>query len=78
MNTISAVVEADASGNLYLPLPKAWSGRSVRVKAELEPFKTADGSTKLDANHHLKGFGCLHGKIELSPDFDEPLEDFKE
>jgi hypothetical protein len=26
----------------------------------------------------LKGFGCLRGKISLSPDFDEPLEDFKD
>jgi hypothetical protein len=23
-------------------------------------------------------FGCLAGKIQLAPDFDEPLADFKE
>jgi hypothetical protein len=27
---------------------------------------------------NLKGFGCLRGKISLSPDFDEPLDDFKD
>jgi len=25
-----------------------------------------------------KGFGCLKGKIRMTPDFDAPLEDFKE
>ena len=25
-----------------------------------------------------KGFGCLKGKISSGPDFDEPLEDFRE
>ena len=24
------------------------------------------------------GFGCMKGKIWMSPDFDEPLEDFKD
>jgi hypothetical protein len=24
------------------------------------------------------GFGCLKGKIEMTDDFDEPLEEFKE
>jgi hypothetical protein len=26
----------------------------------------------------LKGFGCLSGRISMAPDFDEPLEDFKD
>jgi uncharacterized protein DUF2281 len=29
-------------------------------------------------DERLKGFGCLRGKISLSPDFDAPLEDFRE
>ena len=25
-----------------------------------------------------RGFGCIKGMFKMSPDFDEPLEDFKE
>ena len=31
-----------------------------------------------NGNHIRPRFGCLAGKIHLAPDFDEPLEDFKE
>ena len=33
---------------------------------------------KADGNLPESGFGCMKGKIWMSPDFDEPLEDFKE
>ncbi len=41
---------------------------------------TADGTLQLSlpVADSLKGFGCLKGKIWMSPDFDEPLEDFQE
>lgn len=31
-----------------------------------------------DPEKYKRGFGCLKGMIVMSPDFDEPLEDFKE
>ncbi len=76
MNLITAVIEPDADGTLHLPLPEAWRSQSIRVKAELEPVGNAPESG--DSAQSLKGFGCLRGRISLSPDFDEPLEDFRE
>lgn len=73
MSTISAILISAPDGTLHLPLPAAWHGQRIRVKAELEPVPKADGEEAC-----LKGFGCLKGKIHMSPDFDEPLEDFKD
>lgn len=78
MNLISTVIEPDADGTLHLPLPKAWQHQSIRVRAELEPVGAAAERGKAGSPENLKGFGCLRGKISLSADFDEPLEDFKD
>ena len=74
MNLITTIIEPDADGTLHLPLPKAWQHQAIRVRAELEPV----GDVTAGSVGELKGFGCLRGKISLSPDFDEPLEDFKD
>jgi hypothetical protein len=76
MNLITAIIEPDADGTLHLPLPEAWRSQSIRVKAELEPVGKASESG--DSTQSLKGFGSLRGRILMSPDFDEPLEDFRE
>jgi Protein of unknown function (DUF2281) len=76
MSTITAILEADADGTLHLPLPAEWRKLSIRVKAELEPVDSAAQSSP--GEESLKGFGCLRGKIRMAPDFDEPLEDFKD
>jgi hypothetical protein len=78
MNLITTVIEPDADGTLHLPLPKAWQHQSIRVRAELEPVGLATECGRVGSLENLKGFGCLRGKISLSPDFDEPLEDFKD
>jgi hypothetical protein len=75
MSTITAIFEPSADGTLHLPVPAAWRSLPIRVKAELEPVNQA---TKAKPNAALKGFGCLRGKITMAPDFDEPLEDFKD
>jgi hypothetical protein len=41
----------------------------VKVNATLEAAEPAKARPR---------FGCLAGKIALAPDFDAPLEDFKE
>ena len=79
MNLITTVIEPDADGTLHLPLPMAWRHQSIRVRAELEPVGVAAPKHGIGgAVENLKGFGCLRGKISLSPDFDEPLVDFKD
>ncbi len=78
MNLINSVIEPDADGTLHLPLPKAWQHQSIRVRAELEPVGVALDRGMAGSVENLKGFGCLRGKISVSPDFDEPLEDFKD
>ncbi len=75
MSTITAIFEPDSDGTLHLPLPAAWRNLPIRVKAELEPA-TEELPTPQPGS--LKGFGCLSGKISMSADFDEPLDDFKE
>ncbi len=78
MSTITAILEPDADGTLHLPLPTAWRMLPIRVKAELEPVAPSPSTPGLNGESHLKGFGCLRGKISMGPDFDEPLEDFKD
>jgi len=75
---LTAIIEPDADGTLHLPLPSAWRHQAIRVKAELEPVGTAPENSVAGKSVELRGFGCLHGKIQMAPDFDEPLEDFKE
>lgn len=77
MSTISAILTPASDGTLHLPLPMAWRHQPIRVKAELEPVATAPSAT-ISGTSDLKGFGCLKGKIWIAPDFNEPLEDFKE
>ncbi len=78
MNTICAIIEPHEDGTLHLPLPEAWRHRAIRVKAELEPVEATTNQTGLEQANPLKGFGSLRGKLTISPDFDEPLEDFKD
>jgi hypothetical protein len=76
MSTINVILAPSADGTLHLPVPAEWRDRAIKVKAEMEPV--AESSPKLPASESLKGFGCLKGKIWMAPDFDDPLEDFKD
>ena len=78
MNLITTVIKPDADGTLHLPLPMAWRHQPIRVKAELEPVGVGSEPVTTGSEGKLKGYGCLRGKISMSPDFDEPLEDFKD
>ncbi len=69
MSTINAILEPDADGSLHLPLPPELRNAPVKVVATLEAVPHPSARAK---------FGCLAGKITMSPDFDEPLEDFKD
>ena len=75
MSTINAVLQPDPDGTLHLPLPPELRHGPLQVTATVEPARFAVPPSEPD---RLKGFGCLRGKISLSPDFDAPLEDFQE
>jgi hypothetical protein len=62
---------------------------SIKIKVPIEGAtpqtsegmgqKTSNwGGMGTDFTDVKPGFGCLKGKIHLAPDWDEPLEDFKE
>jgi hypothetical protein len=76
MTMIRTTLAPAADGTLHLPVPEAWRHLSIRVKAELEPVPADDPAPP--ANSHLRGFGCLAGQISMTPDFDAPLDDFKD
>jgi hypothetical protein len=75
MSTIIAILEADADGTLHLPLPAELRHGKIKVEAKLE---AAVQSPTGEESGSLKGFGCLRGKIRMAPDFDEPLDEFKD
>jgi hypothetical protein len=74
MSTIHATLQPDPDGTLHLPLPPELRQGPVHVTAVIESAL----AMPLQADDRLKGFGCLRGKILMSPDFDEPLADFRE
>jgi hypothetical protein len=73
MSTIKATLEASPDGTLHLPLPPELRRGKLNVTAIVESAEAAPSHPA-----GLKGFGCLKGKIWIAPDFDEPLEDFRE
>ena len=76
MSTITAILEPDFDGTLHLPLPAELRQGKVRVVATLEPAPTEVESTNEEKRTVPKA-GTLTG-FWMAPDFDEPLEDFKE
>jgi hypothetical protein len=76
MSTITVTLAPDSDGTLHLPVPAEWRHQMIKVKAEMEPAGVPGAPSAAMAE--LKGFGSLRGKIAMSADFDEPLEDFKE
>ena len=80
MSTINAILEPDADGTLHLPLPPELRHVKIEVTATLKPANGVASSLPRDAQGatELKGFGCLRGRIQMAPDFNEPLEDFKD
>ncbi|HZL37735.1 MAG TPA: DUF2281 domain-containing protein [Tepidisphaeraceae bacterium] len=78
MNTITATLEADADGTLHLPLPPELRHRKLKVSATVEAVESEANEDAANSQPYVKGFGCLKGKIRMMPDFDEPLEDFRE
>ena len=71
MSTITAILAPDADGALHLPLPEELRHRKIRITATMEP--AAEGSPRAKA-------GVWSGRpgFWMAPDFDAPLDDFRE
>ena len=76
MSTITAILEADADGTLHLPLPSFLQTGKVKITAMLEPAPNEAPSVQENVRMVPKP-GSMIG-FWMSPDFDEPLEDFAE
>lgn len=72
MSTITAILEPDVYGTLHLdlPLPPSMGRGKFKVVAEVERMEQEPALQAPKAGS-LKGF-------VMAPDFDEPLEDFRE
>lgn len=77
METSNAILEPNPDGTLHLPLPEGMKRGKVEVSATLKPVP-AHSSTK--GKRAKAGLWKSMGLEDfwMSPDFDEPLEDFKE
>lgn len=75
MSTITAILEPNADGTLHLPLPPRLRGGKVKVVASLEAVD-AEGAKSARAKAGL--WKNLPGPFWMAPDFDAPLEDFKD
>ncbi len=71
-STIKITLEPNPDGTLHLPLPPELRGGMVKVDAKLESVnsETSRATPGLWKN--------MPERFWMSPDFDEPLEDFKE
>jgi len=76
MSTITAILEPQGDGTLHVPLPEELRHAKVKLVATLVALPATEAADESAVSY--KGFGALKGKISLSPDFDEPLEDFQE
>jgi len=66
---------------INLPIPAEYIGEEIEIL--VFPVNGMDNSSKIaggvdTSNRIVPVFGCLEGQIQMSDDFDEPLEDFKE
>ena len=75
MSTIKATLQPHPDGTLHLPLPPDLRHGTLRITATVEPVERGAAAP---ADERLRGFGCLKGKLRLSPGFDDPLDDFKD
>lgn len=74
MSTITLILEPSPDGSLHLPLPEELRGGRVKIVATMT---AADEASNVEPQVP-KGFGGLKGKIWMTSDFDEPLDDFRE
>jgi prevent-host-death family protein len=65
---------AEAKAHLSELVEAATKGEVVVIARRNVPLVTLQ---PVQARRNKPGFGLLRGKIDLAPDFDAPLEDFR-
>jgi hypothetical protein len=76
MSTITAILDPQPDGTLHVPVPQELRHGKVKVVATLAAVP--DMAAADESAARLRGFGALKGQISIAPEFDEPLDDFKE
>ena len=71
MSTITAILEPDADGTLHLPLPEELRHGKIQVTATVQRADEAAPRARAGVWIGRQGFW-------MAPDFDAPLEDFRE
>ncbi len=66
----------EAAGNLSVLMQKAIAGEEVTITDENRVVKLVP--LHLPVGKRKRQIGLAKGRIEMAPDFDEPLEEFKE
>jgi hypothetical protein len=71
MSTLTAILEPQPDGTLHLPIPNELRDGKVKVVATFERAECSKPKSSRKA-------GSMKGTVWMAPDFDAPLEDFKE
>ena len=71
MSTITTILEANADGTLHLPLPEELRHGKIRITATMQPAAEGPPRAKAGLWSGRQGFW-------MAPDFDEPLDEFRE
>ncbi|MEI6233735.1 MAG: DUF2281 domain-containing protein [Planctomycetota bacterium] len=77
MSTITAILEPQPDGTLHVPIPDELRHGKVKLVATLEIVPPVNDLTASVKPAGRKA-GSLKGTFWMSPDFDEPLDDFKD
>jgi len=67
---VRTIIKPDAP-RINLSIPAEYIGKEVEIL--VFPVKGNDVAARA-----VPVFGCLQGQIQMSADFDEPLDDFKD
>jgi len=63
--------------NLYIKLSSLPNTLKLEISDYMEFLLTRRSTRKKESKKHPKA-GCMKGTFKMSPDFDKPLEEFKE
>lgn len=72
MSKISMILEADAEGFLRVPLPPELRYGKLKIDADVQRIEPVEGGVKPGIWKNLPK------RVWIAPDFDAPLDDFKE
>ena len=77
MAFINIIVLPDEDGTLHISIPTELREHKGSFQVEGHVLAVSEGMDHPETGR-FDGYGCLQGMIWMSPDFDEPLEDFRE